>query len=118
MRASPTTRTGSSTEAMVRLCAFDDLVSGEARRFDVGGHRVATVRIGDEVHAIDDRCTHQDVSLSEGEVYVADAEIECVKHGSVFSLVTGEALCLPATEPTPVYRVEIFDGDVYLEVDA
>lgn len=51
-------------------------------------------------------------------MYVEDAEIECVRHGSIFSLVTGEALSLPATEPTPVYRVEIIDGDAYLEVEA
>jgi 3-phenylpropionate/trans-cinnamate dioxygenase ferredoxin subunit len=56
------------------------------------------------------------VSLSEGDVDPDDVEIECVRHGSTFSLVTGEAMSLPATKPTPVYRVEVIDGDVYLEV--
>lgn len=119
MRTSPaSTPVESSTPKMVRLCPFDDLVSGEAHRFDVGDDRIAVVRIGDHVYAIGDRCTHQNVSLAEGEVYAEDAEIECVRHGSTFSLITGEALSLPATKPTPVYRVEVIDGDVHVEVGA
>lgn len=118
MGDSPTPPPESSSRGMVRLCPLDDLVPGEARRFDVGAHRIAVVRIQDEVHAIGDRCTHGDVSLSEGEVFADDAEIECFKHGSIFSLVTGRPLCLPATRPTPVYRVEIVDRDVYVELDA
>lgn len=119
MRASATsTPVESSTQTMVRLCPVKDLASGETRRFDVGDHRIAVVRIGDHVYAVGDRCTHQDVSLSEGDVYTENAEIECVRHGSTFSIITGEALSLPATKPTPVYRVEVMDGDVHVEIGA
>lgn len=119
MKASPaSTPSVSSTQTMVRLCPLDELTSGEARRFDVGRHRIAVARIGDHVYAIGDRCTHQNVSLSEGEVYAEGAEIECFRHGSTFSLITGEALSLPATKPTPIYRVELKDDDVYVEVGA
>ena len=48
---------------------------------------------------------------------VEECEIECWKHGSAFSLETGEALTLPATQPVPTYPVRIDDGDVYVEVD-
>lgn len=88
-----------------RLCAFDELDPGSARRFDVDGHRIAVVRIGDDLFAIGDRCSHEDYSLAEGEVLVDDCELECAKHGSTFSLVTGDALCLPATRPVPVYDI-------------
>lgn len=94
-----------------------DLESGRPRRYDVDDLRIALVRIGDDVHAIGDRCTHQDVSLADGEVDAEEAEIECGKHGSTFSLITGQPQCLPATEPTPVYRVEVVDGDVFVELD-
>lgn len=94
-----------------------DLESGRPRRYDVDDLRIALVRIGDDVHAIGDRCTHQDVSLADGEVDLEEAEIECGKHGSTFSLITGQPQCLPATEPTPVYRVEVVDGDVFVELD-
>ncbi len=96
----------------VALCAVDDLASGEARRFDVAGRRVALVRIGDEFHAIDDECSHEDYSLSEGEVWPEECEIECPKHGSTFDLVTGEPCSLPATQPIAVYKVEVADGTV------
>ncbi len=60
--------------------------SGEARRFDVGAHRIALVRIEDDFYAIGDECSHEDYSLSEGEVLVEACEIECWKHGSMFDL--------------------------------
>ena len=88
---------------IVRLCARDELAPGTARRFDVDGHRIALVRIGDDFYAIGDRCSHADYSLSEGDVWEDEREIECPKHGSTFSLVTGEPQTLPATQPVPVY---------------
>ncbi|HEX4541179.1 MAG TPA: non-heme iron oxygenase ferredoxin subunit [Acidimicrobiales bacterium] len=96
----------------VRLCATDDVPTGTARRFDVGEHRIALIRVGDAFYAIGDRCSHADYSLSEGEVYAEDLEIECWKHGSTFALETGEPLCLPATQPVPVYEVEVEGDDV------
>jgi 3-phenylpropionate/trans-cinnamate dioxygenase ferredoxin subunit len=94
----------------VRLCGRDDVAPGTAKRFDVGGHGIALVRIDDDFYAIGDRCTHADISLSEGEVLCEEREIECWKHGSTFSLVTGEPQSLPATRATPTYEV-VVDGD-------
>lgn len=96
------------------LCRLDELVSGGARRFVVGGRAIAVVRIGDDVYAIGDRCTHQDVSLSEGEVDEEALVLECWRHGSQFSLLTGEPQQMPALKPTPVYAVEVIGGDVVL----
>jgi 3-phenylpropionate/trans-cinnamate dioxygenase ferredoxin subunit len=83
---------------------------GTSRRVDVEGHRIAIVRIGDDWYAIGDECSHADWSLSEGEVWEEECEIECPKHGSTFSLATGEPQTLPATQPVPVYAVRV-DGD-------
>jgi len=94
----------------VVLCHRDDLESGHARRFDVDGHRIAVVRIGDDVYAIGDRCSHEDFSLAEGEVWEDECELECARHGSTFDLRTGEPCSLPATKSVPVYPVEV-DGD-------
>jgi 3-phenylpropionate/trans-cinnamate dioxygenase ferredoxin subunit len=97
----------------VALCAKDELAAGEARRFDVAGHRIALVRIGDEFHAIDDECSHEDYSLAEGEVWADECQIECPRHGSTFDLLTGEPCSLPATRPVAVYPVEVSpDGTV------
>lgn len=94
------------------LCASDELADGEARRFDVDGTPVCLVRIGDSFHAIGDICTHQNISLSEGEVDPDECTIECWKHGSSFSLETGEPQSLPATKPEPVFETRVVDGRV------
>jgi 3-phenylpropionate/trans-cinnamate dioxygenase ferredoxin subunit len=96
----------------VALCKVDELASGEARRFDVAGRRIALVRIGEEYHAIDDECSHEDYSLSEGEVWADECEIECPRHGSTFDLRTGAACTLPATQPVAVYEVVVDDTTV------
>ncbi|HEY7916680.1 MAG TPA: non-heme iron oxygenase ferredoxin subunit [Acidimicrobiales bacterium] len=104
------------TPETVRLCSRGDLASGEARRFDVAGLRVALVRIEDDYYAIGDRCSHEDFSLSEGEVWASDCQIECAKHGSTFDLRTGEPCSLPATRPVPVYEIAIEGDDVSVVV--
>jgi 3-phenylpropionate/trans-cinnamate dioxygenase ferredoxin subunit len=101
---------------LVRLCARDDVADGSARRFDVDGRSIALVRIGDEFYAVGDTCSHEDYSLSEGEVMADECEIECWKHGSTFDLRTGEPCSLPATRPVPVYTVRLEDDDVMVEL--
>jgi 3-phenylpropionate/trans-cinnamate dioxygenase ferredoxin component len=99
-----------------RLCRVDDLAPGTARRFDVGRHRIALIRIGDDFYAVGDRCSHADFSLSEGEIWPDELEIECWKHGSTFSLKTGEPQSLPATRPVPVYDVRVEGDEVWVEL--
>ena len=100
-----------------RICSVTDVADGEAQRFDLGKTRIAVVRIGDDWYAIGDRCTHQDVSLAEGEVLADTLELECWKHGSCFSLVDGQPHAFPATRPVPTYTVKIEDDAVFVEVD-
>ena len=101
---------------MTTVCRFDELVDGAARRVIVDGRPVAVVRIGETVHAIDDTCSHAKVSLSDGEVWPDACTLECPKHGSAFSLTTGEPDTLPATLPVAVHQVSIVDGNVDVEV--
>ena len=99
-----------------RVCKVDDVVPGTAQRFDVGRHRICLVRIGDDFYAIGDRCSHADYSLAEGEVWPDECEIECPKHGSAFSLKTGEPLTLPATQPQNTYTVRVDGENVLVRV--
>jgi len=80
---------------VIRLCSVEDVAANSAKRFDVDGLRIALVRIGDDFYALGDRCSHADVSLSEGTLWVDECELECWKHGSTFSLKTGEPQSLP-----------------------
>ena len=100
--------------ATVRLCSRDEIKSGEARRFDVDGHRIALVRIGEDFYAIGDRCSHQDFPLSDGELN--GDRLECIYHGATFDVCTGRAMQLPAIRPVKTFPVEVRGGDVFVEV--
>jgi 3-phenylpropionate/trans-cinnamate dioxygenase ferredoxin subunit len=83
----------------------------------IGETAIAIVRTkAGDVKALDDKCSHGEISLSEG--FVDNETIECWAHGAKFSLTTGEALTLPAFEPVAVYEVIIDNGDIFLEIDA
>ena len=101
---------------MTHVCRADEIEDGEARRFDLEGHRIAVVRIGETFHAIGDRCSHANYSLSDGIVWPDDCAIESPKHFSKFNLRTGLPDVFPATQPVPVYTVSLADGEVEVEL--
>jgi 3-phenylpropionate/trans-cinnamate dioxygenase ferredoxin component len=91
-----------------RINDVSDIAPGEMRRFDVEGIPVCVVHAqGGSYFAMRDVCSHEEFPLSDGWTY--DNEIECGRHNSVFNLVTGEALSLPATDPIDIFPVSI-DG--------
>lgn len=98
------------------VLAFDEVPDGGVRRVEVAGLPVAVVRIGDDVYAVGDICSHANVSLSGGEVWCDEREIECPRHGSTFSLLDGQPQSLPATQPIPVFTAEVVDGRVHVTV--
>ena len=100
----------------IAVCKVSDVEPGSSIRVDRDGHRLAVVRIGDDWYVLDDRCTHAEASLAEGEVWADECEIECPKHGSAFSLETGEPLTLPATQPVATYPVRVDGDDVLVRV--
>ena len=104
-----------AADGFVRVCSVDDLPAVGAVQAEIGGQRVAIVRdSAGDIHAIDDTCSHANVSLSEGDV--EDGEIECWLHGSRFDLRTGKPTGLPAITPIAVYPVKIDGDDVFVSV--
>ena len=85
----------------------------------LAGRKIGLFRVGGEVYAIDDTCSHEEASLSAGMLYLDDEEpqIECPKHGSMFSIVTGQVFSLPAVRPVHSYETDIRDGVVYVSTD-
>jgi 3-phenylpropionate/trans-cinnamate dioxygenase ferredoxin component len=106
----------SETTTYQRACALADVPAEGALGVEVGGVPVAVVRTGGEVFALYDVCSHEEVPLSEGEIY--DHTVECWLHGSCFDLRTGTPTGPPATEPVPTYPVKIEGGDVYVALPA
>jgi 3-phenylpropionate/trans-cinnamate dioxygenase ferredoxin subunit len=100
-----------------RLCSVKDVPVNEARRFEIGKRQpIAVVHLEDGWYAVGDICTHQKISLSEGEVHPETHQIECWKHGSCFSLVDGTPHSLPATRPVPVYEIRLEGDDVMVVI--
>jgi 3-phenylpropionate/trans-cinnamate dioxygenase ferredoxin subunit len=100
---------------VIKVCAVDEIDKGAAISAEIDGVRLAVVRCEDgSVHAVYDECSHAAVPLSEGEI--DDCTLECWLHGSRFDLRTGAPTGLPATEPVPVYPVEIRDGFVFVSL--
>ena len=82
----------------------------------VGDVDLAIVRVGQEVFAIHDECSHGHVQLSEGDIDPLECSLECYLHGSTFDLRTGRPLHLPATEPVPVYPARIEGSRILVDV--
>jgi 3-phenylpropionate/trans-cinnamate dioxygenase ferredoxin subunit len=98
-----------------RVASLDQLVESAGQRVDVAGHRIALFLIGADVYAIGDRCSHAEASLADGEVF--DEAVECPRHGSEFDLRTGKPSAFPATQPVPVYAVEVEGSDVFVSLE-
>ena len=109
-------RNGTAMEAeMIRVCPLTDIPPGEAAR--VLAHvPVAVFNDDGELYAIDDTCTHQDASLSEG--WLEDGVVECPLHASCFDLRTGAVSGPPAKRPVRTYPVVVEGGDVYVDAPA
>ena len=95
---------------------LDDFVDGQARQVRVDGRVLVVVRIDYDVYVLDDRCSHEEFSLAEGEVNVANREIECARHGAMFRLSDGEPMSFPATRPVAHYEVSTRDGRLEVTV--
>lgn len=100
----------------IKICRVEDVPKGKALRIRIGDEAIALVHTSTgQIRAINDKCSHGEISLSEG--FVDDETIECWAHGAKFSLETGAPLSLPAYEPVAIYEVIVEDGEIYIEYD-
>lgn len=95
---------------MIDIGTLSDFDQGIPRQLRVEGRVLVVVRIEETVYVLDDRCSHEEFSLAEGEVDVETAEIECARHGAIFRLCDGAAVTLPATRPVAHYDVQNNNG--------
>jgi 3-phenylpropionate/trans-cinnamate dioxygenase ferredoxin subunit len=91
-----------------------ELPEGGRRCVELGGRRMAVFNVAGTLYALDDTCSHDEGSLSEG--LVLDGEIECPLHGARFDLKTGKPSCLPAVLPVKTYPVRVSGEDVEIDV--
>ncbi len=91
-----------------------DLPEGEKRLVEIDGELLVLVRLEGILYCLDDVCTHDGGTLGDGEL--EGACLICPRHGAKFDVRTGEAVTMPATEPTRVHRVQVVDGTVYVRL--
>jgi 3-phenylpropionate/trans-cinnamate dioxygenase ferredoxin subunit len=94
----------------VMVARAADIPPGHAARFEIDEVPIAIFNVEGRLRCVDDTCTHQEASLSEGDLDLERCAIECPLHGSAFDLRTGDPITLPAVEPVRVHRVEVADG--------
>jgi nitrite reductase/ring-hydroxylating ferredoxin subunit len=90
--------------------------SGEIKAWEVDGLKIAVARVGDNLYAFSDTCTHRQCPLSKG--HLEDKVVTCPCHGSQFDVTTGAVLNGPAEEPVPTYPVKHTGDVIEVEVDA
>lgn len=102
--------------AEVNVCPVDELPPGSVKIVHAGEISVGVYNLGGELYAIEDRCSHDDGPLAEGDFDPQIGVAICPRHGAHFDIRTGKALTLPAYIPVDTFPVRVDDGMVKVEV--
>lgn len=99
---------------LIKVAAVDEIPPNRSKLIEIEDIRIAIFNLNGEFYAIEDVCTHDGGPLVEGQI-VNGHEVQCPRHGARFDIRTGDALSMPAFEPTPTYEVVVQGQDVLLE---
>ena len=91
-----------------------DLSPGEKLLVEVDERLVILFQVGEEYFCLDDVCTHDGGTLSDGEI--EGCEIACPRHGAKFDVRDGKALCMPATQPTASHEIKVDGDDILVRI--
>ena len=99
------------------VCTTAELLPGEKRSVWAGDTAILVFNLDGDLHALEDRCSHEDFELSSGTFDAAEGSIECILHGARFDVRDGRTLCAPAYAPVAKFPVRVVDGAVYTRDD-
>ena len=100
----------------VKVAPLDEFGPGSVKLVELGWGGVGVYNCGGELYAVEDRCSHDDGPLCEGDWDEDLCRVVCPRHGAMFDLRSGRALSLPAVEPVGTYPVLVEDGMVVLDL--
>jgi len=98
----------------VKVATLSEIPEPGKKVVEVEDRLVVLLRVGKEVHCLDDVCTHDGGPLGEGQL--EGYTIACPRHGAKFDIRDGRALTMPATESTVVHEVRVEGDDIYVRV--
>jgi 3-phenylpropionate/trans-cinnamate dioxygenase ferredoxin subunit len=101
----------------IDVCQSAELAPGDARVVEWEDLEIGVFNCGGDLYAIEDRCSHDNGPLAEGEIDAAACTVECPRHGSTFDLKTGRPTTLPAYVPVETFPVRVEDDMIKLEVE-
>jgi 3-phenylpropionate/trans-cinnamate dioxygenase ferredoxin component len=100
----------------VEVCPLEELAPGSMKLVQAGSVMLGVFNLDGELYAIEDRCSHDDGALVEGDWEADEAVVICPRHGSRFDIRTGRALTLPAYLPVETFPVRVEAGIVKVTV--
>ena len=101
----------------IEICVVGELPPGAMRMVEWEDLEIGVFNCDGEIYAIEDRCSHDNGTLVEGELDQESCTVECPRHGSRFDLRTGKPLTLPAYVPVETFPVTIEDDMIKVEVE-
>ena len=99
------------------VCALDELPAGTARVVRDGWLALGVYNLDGDLYAVEDRCSHDDGPLAEGELDADEGVAVCSRHGARIDVRSGRAVSLPAVESVQTFPVRVEDGLVLVELD-
>jgi 3-phenylpropionate/trans-cinnamate dioxygenase ferredoxin subunit len=105
------------TKEKLEVCSAGELPAGQMRLVEgPGGAKIGVFNCGGDLYAIEDRCSHDDGPLAEGEFDAETCTVECPRHGSLFDVTSGRPRTLPAYQPVATYPVTVENETIKVEV--
>ena len=98
----------------VKVADLSECPPGQLLEVEAERERIVLANIDGDLYALQDRCSHQDLPLSDGEL---DGDrLECLYHGARFDVCTGRAVGLPAIKPVPTYDVQVRGQEIFVQI--
>ena len=102
---------------IIDVCPISELPPGDKRLVEWEDLEIGVFNCAGTVYAIEDRCSHDDGPLVEGEFDQQTCTVECPRHGSLFDIKTGKALCPPVTDDLKTYPVRLVGDEIQVKLD-
>ena len=97
------------------VATLDRCPPGNLLEVETDGQELVLANVDGDIYALQDRCSHQDFPLSDGEL--DGSSLECIYHGATFDVCSGRATGLPAIKPIKSYSVDVRDGEIFVQID-